>query len=311
MSRARSSGAEPVGSPTTFSASSSDGDIEMARFAFSSSAVPFGADVLGFEIEGRLSQPFKADVYFTVPGVGGLDQDDPLFASAALTIDETGGLPEIVEGVLAGLALLRQGDGRALYRATVRPRLWQLGFVRTSRIFTNRSLREVAVEIFGEVGMTEGSGFRFDIADVPVEEHVCQYEESSLDFFHRWAARLGWYYFFDFSEGAGTLVVADHMGAHPSLRTSPVRYHPGDGRDNSAGEHFFRVRQRTALVPAEVRVRDYDYGRPSTPLSKVEAASPSGVGERSIYGVRAFDAGMVGRIARVQAEALKAGANVT
>jgi type VI secretion system secreted protein VgrG len=282
----------------------------MARFAFSSSAVPFDADVLGFEVEGRLSQPFKADVYFTIPGIGGLDEDDPLFASAALTVDDAGGLPEVVEGVLAELALLRQGDGLALYRATIRPRLWQLGFVRTSRIFTNRTLKEIAVELFGEVGMTEGAGFRFDVGDVPIEEHVCQYEESSLDFFHRWAARLGWYYFFDFSDGSGTLVVADHMGAHPSLRSSAVRYHPGDGRDNSAGEHFFRIRQKTALVPAEVRVRDYDYGRPSTPLSKIEAASSSGIGERSDYGVRAFDAGMVGRVARVRAEALKSGVNL-
>ncbi|MBL9023423.1 MAG: type VI secretion system tip protein VgrG [Myxococcales bacterium] len=279
----------------------------MARYSFSSSAIPFETNVLGFEVEGRLSQPFRADVYFTLQGLGELDLDDPLLASATLTIDETGGAPEIVEGILGELALLRQGEGIALYRATIRPKLWQLGFVRTSRIFTNRTLEEIATDLFAEVGM---DAFRFEVASVPVEEHVCQYEESSLDFFHRWAARLGWYYFFDFSDGSGSLVITDNAASHPSVLTAPVPYRPGDGTDTSAGAHFYRVRNQTALAPANVRVRDYDYGRPSVALSKTEAASTSGLGERSDYGVRAFDAGMVARVARVRAEALRAGVNV-
>jgi type VI secretion system secreted protein VgrG len=117
--------------------------------------------------------------------------------------------------------------------------------------------------------------------------------------------REGLYYFFEHEGDRERLVITDSKSIHERLR-GPVRYHPIAGRDITAGDRLESFRCQHLSLPAQVRVQDYDYLKPTLDVSGAAPVSRTGFGEISIHGARVFTPEQSKRLAKIRAEELLA-----
>src|SRR5687768_10074709 len=194
-------------------------------FTFSSSALPEETGVVAFEGREALCRPYRFDILLTVPDGAAVDRRDALGAKASLFMHPTAdGAALPIHGVIAGLSLLHTWGARALFRLTLVPQLWICGHDRRSRVFTKMKLPEIITEVLEEEGLTSDDFELRLTGDHQTEEHVCQYQESSLEFLHRWMEREGLYYFFEQGERSEKLIVVDDRSAHVALPPAPLPY---------------------------------------------------------------------------------------
>jgi type VI secretion system secreted protein VgrG len=277
-------------------------------FSVVSGALPMTTRIAGFRGSEGLSRPYAFDVYINVPGNVDVEIEEVVGSRATLLITQNL-LPQAVfGGVFASFELIRALPNNALYLGRIVPRLWQLSLTRHSRMFTKQSIPEIIQAVLEDEGITD---FELKLTgSYAIEEHVCQYKESSLDFIQRWMEREGMYYYFEQTEDGEKLVITDDKSQHPTVTTGAIAYHPTVGQDMSAGRHFDNFTVRHASLPATVKLVDYDYGKPSLDVSGSANVSPNGFGEVRDYGRRFFSPTEGARIARIRAEELRAQAAV-
>ena len=138
------------------------------------------------------------------------------------------------------------------------------------------------------------------------EEHVCQYRESDLAFVSRWMEHLGMYYYFEQGDDAEKLVVTDSKSSQSDLPSDAVRYVPTLSADRSAGQAIETFRCRASSLPASVRLKDYDYTKPSLDVSATAQVASNGVGEISVYSGRIFSPDDAKKFAQLRAEEMLA-----
>ena len=271
-------------------------------FGIRSSALPDGARVIGFRGTEALSRPYHFDIYVQIPGDEDVELADGIGGRATLRI-EGGFSPVEYHGVLASLELLRAIEGNSLYQVRLVPFIWELSLTMHSRLFTKLNIPDVIKKVLTDEGVED---FEFRLKGTyEVEEHVCQYKESSLDFIHRWMEREGMYYFFEQTDSGEKLVIADDKTAHaPAKMPGAVPYDPMEG-DSSARAHFDTFRARQGSLPGKIKLTDYDYLKPQLAIAGSAAVS-NGLGEIQLYGNRFFTAAAGGRLAKVRAEELRA-----
>lgn len=267
-----------------------------------------GARLAGFKGTEALNRPFELDVFFTVPV--GTDVKGAVGARATLTADRDDGRgPMCWHGILASIRLLHETAERALYRAVLVPRLWLLGRHVRSFVHTKKKIDAFTADTLQDGGLSGGDfAFHTSAGAYPLEEFVCQYRESHLDFVHRWFEREGLYYYFEHPEGAGAsermIVVDDKAHHHPLFGEGRVRYFPAAGHDASAGECFRELSADFELLPASVLVSDYNYANPAAPVAGEKAISQAGQGKIREYGYRVFTEGEAKRLAQVKAQSM-------
>ncbi|MFO0593206.1 MAG: type VI secretion system tip protein TssI/VgrG [Polyangiaceae bacterium] len=267
-----------------------------------------GAKLAGFKGVEVLNRPFEFDVFFTVPV--GTDVRRAVGARATLTVDRADDRgPMCWRGILAAVRLLHETGERALYRASLVPKLWLLGQHVRSFVHTKKKIDAYVRDTLKDGGLT-GADFAFktNAGAYPEEEFVCQYRESHLDFVHRWFEREGLYYYFEHPEGAGAaekLVIVDDRAQHsPLLGDGHVRYFPAAGADGSAGECLRELHADFKLLPASVLVTDYNYANPNAPVAGEKPVMSGGQGKIREYGYRVFTEGEAKRLAQVKAQSM-------
>jgi type VI secretion system secreted protein VgrG len=276
-------------------------------FTLSSSALPDDVRLVSFRLQEALSQPFELTVYFSAGSSNDVDLADAIGAKATVTMaPRSASAPETTwHGLIAQLDLIHQPDKSGLFRAVLVPALWFLGASQHSRIFTKLSFDEVTKKILEDAGLS-GSDYELRLkGSLAQEEHICQYRESDLDFLHRWFEREGLFYFFEHGDDGAKMVIVDESPSD-SLRDAPVRYFPTLGYDALSGEAFQRFRAKRRATPSVVKLRDYDYQKPSLDVKGKADASTSGQAEVSRFGERFFTPDDGNRLARVRADALLA-----
>ncbi|APR87189.1 VgrG protein [Minicystis rosea] len=236
-----------------------------------------------------------------------LDLGDVIGAKATLAIDrDDGRAPFVFHGIFAAFELLHESEGQSLFHATLVPQLWQLGQTLHSRVFTNLSIPDILREVLEDSGLGSDDFILRLAGDYRPEEHVCQYQESNLDFISRWMEREGMYYYFEQGDASERLVIADNKSFHGALEDAKVRYFALAGHDASAKEalHTFTCKHRA--LPAGVRLKDYDYARPTLDVSGSASVSKTGLGEINAHGGRFFSPEDGRRLATIRAEELLA-----
>lgn len=138
------------------------------------------------------------------------------------------------------------------------------------------------------------------------EEHVCQYQESQLDFISRWMEREGLYYYFEQGEEREKLIITDNKSFHDDLGTGPIRFYPLVGSDVTARESLHSFACRYRALPGSVRFGDYDHAKPRLDVSGSASVSRTGLGEINVHGARFFSPEAGKRLARLRAEELLA-----
>jgi len=277
-------------------------------FTIRSSALPETTTVAGFQGTEGISRLYALELYLFVGAEGQqLDLADVVGTKATLQIDRQDDRPPFVfHGIFAAFELLHETDERSLFRATLVPQLWHLTKTRHSRIFTDMSVPEILREVLEEGGLNSDD-FAFELLDrYPPQEHVCQYQESSFDFICRWMEREGMYFYFRHGEVSEQLVITDNRSFHPELDEKGVRFFALGGSDVTAKEALSTFTCKHQALTGGVRLRDYDYGRPTLDVSGSAAVSRVGLGEINVHGGRFFSPEEGKRLAAIRAEELLA-----
>ena len=275
-------------------------------YSFESSALPDGTRLFGFRGREGLSRPYRFDVYVLVTSAADLDLADAVGAKAKLTMNrQDDRTPTSWHGIISSATLVHQNQTFALVRLLVVPQLWLLGQTRHSRVFTKMKVPEIVKAVLDEAGLAEGTDYELRLSrSYEAEEHVCQYQESDLDFVQRWLEFEGIYYFFDHSGDGDLLVITDSSSSHERLDPTPVRYHPVFGDDVTAGPCFDTLSCEHNARPAAVRLSDYDYAHPTLDISGQAEVSATGVGELAVHAGRFFTPARAAHLAKVRAEEL-------
>jgi type VI secretion system secreted protein VgrG len=278
-------------------------------FTITSSALPDTTRVAGFRGTEGISRLYEMDLYLLLGSEGqDLDLSDAVGAKAKLALDRDDGRPPFVfHGIFAAFELLHEVGDRSLFQATLVPQLWQLTQTRHSRIYTNQAIPDIIKEVLEDGGLASDDYVLKLSQDYKPQEHVCQYGESNLDFISRWMEREGMIYFFEQGEASEKLVVTDDKSFMAPLPDDKVRFFAAGGHDASAREalHTFTCKHRA--LPATVKLKDYDYTKPTLDVSGSAPVSKVGIGEISVHGSRFFTPDEGKRLAKIRAEEILAG----
>lgn len=154
------------------------------------------------------------------------------------------------------------GRGLAAYRIEAVPRLWQLSRTGDCRIFQEKSGKDIATAIFGEMDVVP---VRWGGA-VPTQKrtYCVQFNESDLDFTQRLLDEMGCGYFFEHAQGDHTLVICGANSDYPLIGGEPqvVR------SDNNIHGALSQWRPAQALQPGKVVAEDFDGLKPNTLLKR-------------------------------------------
>lgn len=205
-----------------------------------------------------------------------------------------------IQGIVSTFEVLEKIEDYVKYRAVLVPRVWKCSLTTQSRVFQKVTIKDIIQEVLTEKG---GSGLTADDFSVQMisgthkeHEFIVQYNESDLDFLHRWLEYEGVFYYFDQTEKGEKLVFADSTGGYAKLPGEPkIPYRPDPAsRSRSSGSaeeqtlqeqcvHSFRCRARKTTK--EVVLKDYNYRTPTVEVkAKADVANPAGEGKMYVYG---------------------------
>ncbi|MDR6961311.1 type VI secretion system secreted protein VgrG [Pseudomonas brassicacearum] len=227
------------------------------RFTLTLDSGPNGLEVLEFNGQETISQPYRFDVEL-VSERPDLALEELLHRQAYLGFDAPG------RGIHGQVYSVAQGDsGKRLtrYQISLVPRLAYLRHRINQRIFQHLSVPAIIARVLKDHGI-QGDAFQFSLGgQYPEREYCVQYGESDLAFIERLCAEVGIHYHFRHSPDGHLLVFGDDQTVFPRLPQSTM-YLPGSGMvaDEPAIKRLaVRLQARTNAVT----LRDYDFRKPS------------------------------------------------
>lgn len=281
----------------------------MAANLFQLHSEALAADTTVVAIRGHeaLSEPYRFDVSFVTSDPTFLE-DDAVMARATLAFDlGAGAAPYRYHGVLGSVELVHTFKGKALYRAMLVPKLWQLELSRHSNVWTDASIPSVLADVLEWSGL-EPDEFSFELEQkYPEREFVAQYKETNLAFFHRWLERLGLFYYFEQGEKKERLVIVDGPQYDAKHGPGAVKYRPLSEGDSMALEAFEWVRSRSRALATKVELHDYDYLKPTLEVRGSSKLGKAKHGTLSRFAEDHFSTPTEGEaLAKIRTQALEA-----
>jgi type VI secretion system secreted protein VgrG len=230
-----------------------------------------GLDVLAFEGQEQLSQPFNYRVEFTAT-----DQDiaaEQLLGKNArfslhtaphnLPWSLPGSVPKIkplrvLFGVVTGFKRLSGSNDQARYEITLAPRLALLGRGKQFRIYQHQSVPEIVEGILRSRHGFLGQDFFFQLArDYPRREQVMQYDESDLAFIARLLAEVGIWYCFTSDQRLSIDVVEFHDHQRGYQFDVELPFRPPSGLSSKGQDGVWALQSSHQVVERQVNFRAY------------------------------------------------------
>jgi hypothetical protein len=258
--------------------------------------------VLVHAFEGReeLSKGSRFDIVASIAKPDAHDVEATLLGREACLSLAVGGSARAIRGIVAAVAVLGANRrGRITTRLRLVPRLARLEHRRTSRILQDQSIPDIVRTVLEEQGVA--SEWRLGSSHPP-HAYCVQYQETDAELVHRLLAEAGIFYWFRHDEhdeptAVETVVFADHAGAYAPIPGDPnlvFRASAGSALEQEE-HHVHRFEAKRALAPRSLRMRDYDFKRPSLdlgsaaliesegPAASVEARSPRRTAPFEVY----------------------------
>ncbi len=240
---------------------------------FEFEAGPYGSDdlrVLSFHGTEGISELYRFDIV-----IGSRDHEIDLDAvvgqDAKLTWKDKEG-DRCVHGIVCRFEQTGRAGQFANYQARLVPKVWLLTLRRQSRIFQNKTVPDILKEVLDKAGITADLyDFRLK-GSHKAREYCVQYRESDWNFASRLMEEEGIFYFFEHTEDAHKLVMADVSSVHePTPGNSNIPF-----RDVGLGvgeqEQISRFRYSVQIRHGAVTLRDFDFKKPSLKVENAKAA---------------------------------------
>jgi type VI secretion system secreted protein VgrG len=231
-----------------------------------------------FESVERLSEPFvivvegfSADEIDFLPHLG-----KPVSLDAGDEMDHV----RYFHGLLTEAALIKVDISGAHYRLTVKPWFSLLDLNRNYRIFQDKSVVDIAKQVFADAGMKDVEFDKLTGSYKP-REYCVQYKESDFNFLSRLFEDEGIYYYFRHEEAAHKLVLCDAKSAHkPEPGYESIRFLPVAGDETSAPDTLSDWNERVSSVSqANVTLRSFDFTKPQGPVEAVSQGAGQHAGD--------------------------------
>lgn len=153
------------------------------------------------------------------------------------------------------------------YSASLGPWLWFLTRSATSKVYCDKSYREIIEDVFARWSALKS--YRGNLEGVTERrEFLVQYRESDFNFVSRLAEQAGLYYYFVHENGKHTLVLVDRAGKHdvtPGM--AKLDYLP-TSRDSASVSHWLSSAQ---IQSGAYAIDDFNPTKPKMALLKVAA----------------------------------------
>ncbi len=273
-------------------------------FTFQSDALDADAfTVVRFDGVEALSSLFRFDIALLAESPD-IDLGELLRHGATLTIrgKEAGDVQ--YHGILSRCTLEHPVGKRFLYQARLVPLSWRLTLIEHNQVFLNRTIPQVIDTVLRDGDLTPAD-FDFRLQnDYEPREYVCQYRESHHDFMARRMEQNGIYTFIEHGSGRDRLVVTDTLVSHEEPKNGgQLIYVPDTGLDGIfKTKSVQKFNQIHSLVPGTVRLRDYNYRKPSLEMSGEAQISENGFGHIYQYGDHFQSHEQGQRLAAIRAE---------
>jgi type VI secretion system secreted protein VgrG len=251
-----------------------------------------------FTVQEAISESFEARVEVTVTG-SEPDLSTLLDTACALSLDdeESPGAPLTVHGIVEEAeALEAVRDGYRL-RLRMRPRLSALAYRVRTRLFQRKTAVEIVEEVLQGAGIpSEAVSFRLS-RSYPKRDLCMQYRESELNLVRRLLEDEGICFWFDHSDSAHVLVIADGPKSHEPIAGAAAL--PFSRRLQHGVASVAELVFASAIGPDAHVSRDWNWQRPGNPveaeqkfdgaLGRVWYEYPGGFSDAADGGRRAKD----------------------
>ncbi len=172
-----------------------------------------GEDALllqGFTGEEGISQLFKFDLHLLREGIP-IPHEELIGQNATIQLILREDECRYFNGYISRLTQIAGTPGIFHSRAELVPWLWFLTQTADCRIFQEKSVPDIIEQIFKEYGFTD---YKFQLGSYEPREYCVQYRETDFQFISRLMEQYGMFYFWEHTDTAHTLVVADASSSH-------------------------------------------------------------------------------------------------
>ncbi|HBT4574030.1 TPA: type VI secretion system tip protein VgrG [Klebsiella pneumoniae] len=227
-----------------------------------------GLDVLAFEGDEALSQPFRYRIEFTSADHA-ISKEMMLMKAASLTLQapvaQGFGINvqqpvRVIQGVVTGFERLSTSRDETHYALTLQPRLALLNRSHQNAIYQDQSVPQIVEKILRERHGLRGQDFLFSLTKTyPRREQVMQYGEDDLRFITRLLGEVGIWFRFT-ADTRLHIEVAEfcdsQQGYEKGLTLPSV---PPSGQQSAGVDAVWEMACRHRVVEQQVSTRDYNY----------------------------------------------------
>ncbi|CDQ14098.1 type VI secretion system tip protein VgrG [Klebsiella quasipneumoniae] len=227
-----------------------------------------GLDVLAFEGDEALSQPFRYRIEFTSADHS-IRKEMMLMKAASLTLQapvaQGFGINvqqpvRVIQGVVTGFERLGTSRDETHYALTLQPRLALLNRSHQNAIYQDQSVPQIVEKILRERHGLRGQDFLFSLTKTyPRREQVMQYGEDDLRFITRLLGEVGiWFRFTaDTRLHIDVAEFCDSQQGYEKGLTLPSV--PPSGQQSAGVDAVWEMACRHRVVEQQVSTRDYNY----------------------------------------------------
>lgn len=227
-----------------------------------------GLDVLAFEGDEALSQPFRYRIEFTSADHA-ISKEMMLMKAASLTLQapvaQGFGINvqqpvRVIQGVVTGFERLSTSRDETHYALTLQPRLALLNRSHQNAIYQDQSVPQIVEKILRERHGLRGQDFLFSLTKTyPRREQVMQYGEDDLRFITRLLGEVGiWFRFTaDTRLHIDVAEFCDSQQGYEKGLTLPSI--PPSGQQSAGVDAVWEMACRHRVVEQQVSTRDYNY----------------------------------------------------
>ncbi|MVF13681.1 type VI secretion system tip protein VgrG [Ketobacter sp. MCCC 1A13808] len=234
-----------------------------SRFHFDIPSLEEELHVVGFDHEESLSGLFQCRLELACLRHN-LPLNNLLAQAGVLTLyDEQH--PRLIHGEVARAALGAIGTRYTTYYLTLRPKLWWLTLRSGMRIFQERSVPEILLQVIQDAGLQVDVSIRTR-RPYPPRDYCCQYQETDFAFISRLMEEEGLFYYFEHRLDQHLMVITDQQDSLGMMDGSAeLPYHPKSGMvADEVSVYDFNLRHQ--LYSGAVATRDYDFEKPDLKL---------------------------------------------
>ena len=225
-------------------------------------------DVLSFEGEEALSEPFRYVIEFTSADKT-ITPQQMLMQDATFTLqapaDQGFGINiqqpvRTIQGVVTAFERLSASRDETHYSLTLQPRLALLSRSHQNRIYQDMSVPDIVEHILRTRHAMRGEDFVFTLAQAyPRREQVMQYGEDDLRFITRLLGEVGIWFRFTADTRLNIDVVEFYDDQRHYEQGLVLPSVPPSGQHDSGTESVWALKSQHNVVQQSVFTRDYNY----------------------------------------------------